>query len=113
MLEGLKLTDSRSQLTSSLSNDRSSLLRVRSRREWDRGCEHRRSTAIRTVSFTHFMANHGSLVASTRMSRVQHLLPLCNLTSIRLSDFGNQFEGSRLNRESVGTYTLGLCLESS
>ena len=112
MLEGLKLTDLRSQLISSLSNDRSLSLRARSRREWDRVCNHCRSTAIRTVSFSLFAANRGCLVAATRMSHVKHALPRCCLISTRLSHFGNQFEDSMHYSESVATYALARCLVS-
>lgn len=112
MLKGMKLTDSRSQLTSSLSNDRSSLLRACSRCEWDRVCNHRRSTEIRTVSFSLFAANRGCLAAATRMSHVKHALPRCCLISTRLSHFENQFEGAMHYSENVATYALARCLES-
>ena len=112
MLEGLKLTDPRSHLISSLSNDRSSLLRACSRREWDRVCNHRRSTAIRSVSFSLFAANRGCLAAATRMSHVKHALPRCCLISTRLSHFENQVEGIMHYSENVATYALARCLES-
>ena len=112
MLEGLKLTDLRSQLVSSLSNDRSSLLRACSRRGSDRGCEHRSSTAIRSVSFSLFAANRGCLVAVTRMSHVKHALPRCCLISTRSSRFENQVEGIMHYSENVATYALARCLES-